>query len=546
MLGPSGHVDTFCRDNLPAAANWPDLINLPTYPDHVNAGVELSNALVAAGHGDRIALRGAEDVYTYGELAVWSDRIAQRLVDDLSLVSGNRVMVFGANTPALVAHWLGVFKAGGVVVAAMPMLRAGELCEIISKAAVSHVVCDARLVGEIDAAVAMSGRRISVLSFDARGREGGTGEADREPPRPAVAAPTGRDDVALIAFTSGSTGNPKAAMHFHRDILSMADGYARDVLAMSADDICIGTPPVAFAYGFCGLVAYPLRNAACAVLRDDLSVDALPQAIAHHRATVLFSGPTAYRKMLATGLSGANQSSLRVAVSAGETLTAQTQDAWTDAVRVPILDAIGSTEMLSFFLTNRIGDSIAGTTGRPVEGYEVRIVDEAMRTLPRNTRGRLAVRGLTGCRYLADGRQEETVRDGWTLTGDIFLEDDDGRFHCFGRADDIILSAGYNIAGAEVEAALASHAAVQECAVIGVPDDERGQIVEAVVVLNAGWHADDATAESLQAHTKEEIAPYKYPRSIRFADVLPKTPSGKIQRFRLRPSEDAASASGAA
>jgi 2-aminobenzoate-CoA ligase len=545
MLGPSGHVDTFCRDNLPEPAHWPDLINLPAYPDWMNAGVELSDASVAAGHGKRIALQGRERAFTYSELAARSDRIARRLVNDLDLVPGNRVLVFGANTPALVAHWLGVLKAGGVVVAAMPLLRAGELATIIGSANVSHAICDARLQNELEDGVAEAKRAVAVMSFDASGQTGAS-DGDEVLLQPFSAARTGRDDVALIAFTSGSTGQPKAAVHFHRDIVSIADGYGRDVLTMSHEDICIGTPPVAFAYGLCGLISNPLRAGACTVLRDDLTVDSLPEAVRDHGATVLFSGPTAYRQMLATGLSGTDVSSLRVAVSAGETLTAQTQNAWTEATGVPILDAIGSTEMLSFFLTNRVADNVPGTTGRPVAGYEVRIVDEDMRTLPINTRGRLAVRGPTGCRYLADARQAEAVRDGWTLTGDIFLKDDAGRFHCFGRADDIILSAGYNIAGSEVEAALASHAAVQECAVIGIPDDERGQIVEAVVVLNPGWRADDETAARLQSHAKGAIAPYKYPRSIRFADVLPKTPSGKIQRFRLRPNVDAASASGAA
>ncbi|MEM8730218.1 MAG: AMP-binding protein [Pseudomonadota bacterium] len=534
MYGPSGHVDTFCRDNLPDAATAPDMIGVPAYPDWLNAGVELSDRL-AQSDGSRVALRGRTTSMTYAELAARSDRIAQVLVEDMQVMPGQRVLLYGANTPALVSVFLGILKAGGVAVNVMPQLRAREIGQVISKAKITHALCDRRQIAELERCTVARSALTATLSYDGTGE--GTGALDRlvgGKTGAFTAVRVGRDDVALIAFTSGSTGTPKATAHFHRDILSIADTYGQGVLAITSEDICLGTPPVAFAFGLCGLVSYPLRAGATAVLLDDLTPETLAKAIETYGATVCYTSPTAYRRMLGLETDPASLRSLRVAVSAGETLQADLFDAWQARVGCPLLDGIGSTETLSFFISNRIETAVAGATGRPVAPYQARVVDDALQDLPPNTPGRLAVKGPTGCRYLDDPRQGDVVKDGWTLTGDTFFKDETGLFHFVGRADDMIISAGYTIAAPEVEAALLSHSAVSDCAVIGAPDEERGHIVEAIVVLAPGWAPGADTTAKLQAHAKSEIAPYKYPRSIRYMDALPKTPSGKTRRFLLR------------
>jgi len=536
MLGPTGHVDGFARANLPPAEEWPDLLlDGFDYPEWLNAGVELCDAQVTAGHGDRVALIGNGRSRTYKELADWSNRIAHALVEDYGIVPGNRVLIRGPNNPAMVACWLAATKAGAVVVNTMPMLRAGELARIVDKAEIGLALCDTRALDELVACAKDSRFLEKVIGFD------GTANHDAELDRAALSKPvrfdavrTGRDDVALLGFTSGTTGEPKATMHFHRDLLIIADGYAREVLGVTPDDIFVGSPPLAFTFGLGGLAIFPLRFGAAAALLEQASPANMVELIERHRATISFTAPTAYRAMMAAMAEGADLSSLRLAVSAGETLPAPVYDEWTRRTGKPILDGIGSTELLHIFITNRIGDRAPGATGRPVGGYESRIVNDAMRDVAPGEIGRLAVRGPTGCRYLADPRQRDYVRDGWNLTGDSFWQDADGRFHFAARSDDMIVSAGYNIAGPEVEAALLAHAHVRECAVVGAPDPDRGQIVEAHVVLIAGVAPDMVTIKLLQDHVKAVIAPYKYPRSVRFTDALPKTATGKIQRFRLR------------
>ncbi len=536
MLGPTGHVDGFARANMPPAEQWPDLLlDGFDYPEWLNAGVELCDAQVAAGHGDRVALIGNGRSRTYKELADWSNRIAHALVEDYGIVPGNRVLIRGPNNPAMVACWLAATKAGAVVVNTMQMLRAGELARIIDKAEIGLALCDTRALDELVACAKDSRFLRQVIGFD------GTANHDAELDRAALSKPvrfdavrTGRDDVALLGFTSGTTGEPKATMHFHRDLLIIADGYARDLLGVTPDDVFVGSPPLAFTFGLGGLAIFPLRFGATAALLEQASPANMVELIERHRATISFTAPTAYRAMMAAMAEGADLSSLRIAVSAGETLPAPVYDEWMRRTGKPILDGIGSTELLHIFITNRIDDRAAGATGRPVGGYEARIVDQDMRDVAPGEIGRLAVRGPTGCRYLADARQQNYVRDGWNLTGDSFFQDADGRFHFAARSDDMIVSAGYNIAGPEVEAALLAHEHVRECAVIGAPDPDRGQIVEAHVVLIEGVAPDAVTTKLLQDHVKAMIAPYKYPRSVRFVGSLPKTATGKIQRFRLR------------
>ena len=536
VLGPTAHIDTFVRDNLPPADLWPDfLVDGFRYPDQLNAAVELTDRMVERGFGDHDALIGNGRRRTYKELADWTNRIAHALVENYGVKPGNRVLIRAANNPAMVACWLAATKAGAVVVNTMPMLRAGELAKIVDKAEIGLALCDTRLMDELVACAKDSRFLTKVIGFD------GTANHDAELDRIALSKPvrfdavkTGRDDVALLGFTSGTTGEPKATMHFHRDLLLIADSYAKEILAVTPDDVFVGSPPLAFTFGLGGLAIFPLRFGATATLLENASPANMIEIIETYRATISFTAPTAYRVMLAAMAEGADLSSLRLAVSAGETLPAPVYRDWVAKTGKPILDGIGSTEMLHIFISNRIDDAAPARTGRPVGGYEAKVVDDAMREKPRGEVGRLAVRGPTGCRYLADGRQKSYVRDGWNLTGDTFMQDADGYFHFVARSDDMIISSGYNIAGPEVEAALLSHPDVKECAVIGIPDDERGQIVQAHVVLRLDVPGDADTAKRLQDHVKATIAPYKYPRSVRFSDALPKTQTGKIQRFRLR------------
>ncbi len=516
--------------------DWPDLLlNNYQYPEHLNAAVELTDRMVENGFGDHTALIGNGRLRTYKELTDWTNRIANALVDSYGVKPGNRILIRSANNPAMVACWLAATKVGAVVVNSMPMLRAGELTQIIDKAEISIALCDTRLMDELVIAAKTSQYLKTIVGFD------GTANHDADLDRAALtknvkfqAADTGSEDVALLGFTSGTTGEPKATMHFHRDLMIIADSYAKHVLGVTPDDVFVGSPPLAFTFGLGGLAIFPLRFGAAAALLEQAGPTNLIEIIQQHRATVCFTAPTAYRVMLKAMSEGADLSSLRAAVSAGETLPVPVYEEWLRRTGKPMLDGIGATELLHIFISNRFDDHAPGCTGRPVPGYEAKVVAEDGSDCPIGQIGRLAVRGPTGCRYMADERQRKYVVNGWNFTGDSFWQDEDGRFHFAARSDDMIVSAGYNIAGPEVEAALLSHAAVLECAVIGSPDEERGMIVEAHIVAASGIVCDADLVKALQNHVKAVIAPYKYPRRIVFTDALPKTQTGKIQRFRLK------------
>ncbi|MFT6460067.1 AMP-binding protein [Pseudophaeobacter arcticus] len=539
MLGVSAHSDTFTRDNLPPEDQWPEfMLEGFAYPDRLNVGVELTDAMVAKGFGDHIALIGNGRRRTYKELADWTNRLAHVLSEDLGVVPGNRVLIRSANNPAMVACWLAATKVGAVVVNTMPMLRAGELGQIVDKAEITHALCDTRLMEELVTCAKTSKYLKSVVGFD--GTSNHDAELDRlalEKPVSYDAVKTGRDDVALLGFTSGTTGSPKATMHFHRDLLIIADGYAREVLDVQPEDVFVGSPPLAFTFGLGGLAIFPLRFGAAATLLENASPPNLIEIIEKYRATVCFTAPTAYRVMLQAMDEGADLSSLRAAVSAGETLPSPVYEAWIAKTGKPMLDGIGATEMLHIFITNRFSDHRPACTGKPVRGYQVRILNSDGTEAPRGEIGRLAVKGPTGCRYLADDRQSAYVQDGWNVTGDSFRMDAAGYLHFAARNDDMIVSAGYNIAGPEVEAALLSHEAVAECAVIAAPNEARGSIVEAHIVLTAGHVPSQDLVKILQDHVKASIAPFKYPRSVVFTKELPKTETGKIQRFRLKAAQ---------
>jgi len=527
----SAHTDTFARDHLPPLELWPALDLLP-YPAQLNCATELLDR-TAAANGDAAVFIHAGGRLTYGELLVQANRIAHVLVDELGLEPGNRVLLRGPNHPVLAACWFAVLKAGGICVTTMPLLRARELSYINAKAQVTIALTDTRFAAELDA-MAGTGSLKHVVHFGTDGAPGTLEALAARKPDHFENVATAGDDTAIIAFTSGTTGQAKGTMHFHRDILAVADTFSRHVLKPRADDIFCGSPPFAFTYGLGGLVLFPMRAGAAALLLEQASPPQLLDGIRTHGATICFTAPTAYRAMLPL-LAAGGTGRLRRCVSAGETLPRATFDAWEQATGLRIIDGIGATEMLHIFISAADDDIRPGSTGRVVPGFRACVLDANGEEVPRGTVGRLAVRGPTGCRYLADPeRQQAYVQNSWNITGDAYIEDEDGYFWYQARTDDMIISGGYNISGPEVENVLLEHPLVQECAVIAAPDEERGHVVKAVVVLRPGSPAGPETVKALQNYVKSEIAPYKYPRIIEFADALPRTETGKLQRYRLR------------
>ena len=540
----SAHVDTFARDHLPPAEEWPEfLLDSPdvAYPARVNCAVELVDAMVGRGFGARPALRwrrdGAAAVMTYAELQALTNRIARVLVEDMKLVPGNRILLRGPNNPMMAASWLAAIKAGLVTVPTMPLLRAKELKQIITKARVSAMLCDAQLRTEAQYCMQPGHEHYcedlrQIVLFNDPAADALDARAAAKPDD-FTACDTAVDDVCLIAFTSGTTGSPKGCMHFHRDVLAMCDLFPRHVIKPGPDDIFCGTPPLAFTFGLGGLLCFPLRVGASTVLGEKLTPDSLLELIQDFRATIVFTAPTFYRQMAASA-GKYDIRSLRKSVSAGEALPDATRQLWKQATGIEMIDGIGGTEMIHVFVSSPPDEVRPGAIGRVVPGYVACIVDDDMQPVPNGTPGRLALKGPTGCRYLADERQRRFVQQGWNLPGDTFIRDDDGYFFYQARNDDMIVSAGYNIAGPEVEDALLRHEAVAECGVVGAPDEERGQVVKAFVVLKPGHAASPELASELQAFVKATIAPYKYPRAIEFVDALPRTETGKLQRFALR------------
>jgi 2-aminobenzoate-CoA ligase len=544
-LEASGHADSFARDHLPPLSEWPDLLIKGNpdvaYPARLNCAVELVDVHVAQGRGQRVALRWREGEtlrsMTYAELAALTNRIANVLVGDLKLVAGNRVLLRGPNNPMMAACWLASIKAGLVTVPTMPLLRAGELKKAIDKAEISAALCDARLADELKhcmdpshAAYAPSLK--NALYFNDSGPASLDTLAAARPDQ-FSACDTAVDDVCLIAFTSGTTGNPKGCMHFHRDVLAMCDTFSRHILRMQPDDIVCGTPPLAFTFGLGGLLCFPLRVGASTVLSEKLTPESLLQTVQDFSATMSFTAPTFYRQMAAL-VAGFRLDSLRATVSAGEALPDATRQVWKQATGIEMTDGIGGTELIHVYVSSPPESVRRGAIGKVVPGYVAQVVDEAFNPVGPGEVGRLAVKGPTGCRYLSDERQRVFVQHGWNVPGDTFAMDEDGYLYYQARNDDMIISSGYNIAGPEVEGALLTHPAVAECGVVGQPDDERGNIVKAYVVIKPGHQADQALVRQLQDHVKATIAPFKYPRAIEFVDTLPRTETGKLQRFVLR------------
>jgi 2-aminobenzoate-CoA ligase len=527
----TAHLDTFVRDRLPPAEAQPEfLFDLPElrYPDLLNAAVEL----IDRGDSQALAVVNDSGRWTYGEMRDLSDRIARLLVEEEGLVPGNRVLLRGPNGAMLFASWLGVLKAGGIAVTTMPILRPIEIATVIERAKISHAVVDLRCMDDFAAAVATSGFVRSTLIYDGDSGGGALEARLRRTPPGFEAVATGHDDVALVAFTSGTTGKPKGCVHYHRDVLASADSFARHVLRPEPGGRWLCSAPIAFTFGLGMQLVFPWRFGGAAVTLEQPGPQPLLEAVAKFQVTTLATAPTAYKAML--GLLGdSDLSTLRTCVSAGEHLPAATWRAWHEATGLKIVDGIGATEMMHIFISASGEDIRPGATGKAVPGYRACVLDDGGMPLPSGT-GRLAVKGPTGCRYFDDERQSAYVRGGWNVTGDTYRADEDGYFWFVARSDDMIISAGYNIAAPEVENALYGHPAVLECAVVGVPCEQRGHRVKAFVVASAGHAPGEALARALQEHVKATIAPYKYPRDIAFVDALPKTGTGKLQRFALR------------
>ncbi|MGM3277461.1 AMP-binding protein [Ralstonia sp. 24A2] len=532
---PSAHIDTFARDRLPPVELQPVYrFDLPAlqFPAQLNCATELLDRRVAAGEGDRLCIQAPGIRWTYADLQEHANRIANVLVHEMGVVPGNRVLLRSPNSPMLAACWFAVMKVGAIAVATMPLLRAKELGQIIAKGEIGFALCDARLIDELNDAVAQAAKPVQVRHFHDDTPEGLEAAMARQPAT-FTNVDTAADDTCLLAFTSGTTGVPKATMHFHRDILAICVCWPPHVLQPRADDIFIGSPPMAFTFGLGGLLLFPMSVGASTVLLEKASPNELVEGIRTFGATVLFTAPTTYRTIAARG-EELRATPLRRCVSAGEALPVATRTLWKNATGIELIDGIGATEMLHIFISAADENVRAGATGKAVPGYVARVVDDQGNTVPPGTVGRLAVQGPTGCRYLADDRQRAYVRDGWNLTGDAYVMDEEGYFHYHSRTDDMIISSGYNIASPEVEDALMQHPAVAECGVIGVPDEERGQIVKAFVVLHPGHEPGPEMVKTLQDFVKQTVAPYKYPRAIEFRSALPRSEVGKLLRYRLR------------
>ena len=535
---PSAHIDTFARDNLPPEDIQPEfLFDLPElqFPAQINCATELLDRHVIEGRGDRVCIRAPHVTWTYAELQDKANRIANVLTRDMGLVPGNRVLIGAPNNPMLAACWFAVMKAGGIAVVTMPLLRAKELKAIVEIGKVTHALCDAALADELHTVATMLPQLRYIIHFNYAGPDSLERLMERQSAQ-FNNADTAADDTCILGFTSGTTGIPKATMHFHRDVMAICACWPRYVLKPVADDVFIGSPPLAFTFGLGGLLLFPMAIGASTVLLEKAGPPQLLEGIREFGATILFTAPTSYRTLAARGAE-LRRTPLRKCVSAGEALPASTRALWKDATGFELIDGIGATEMLHIFISADEEHARPGATGKPVPGYKAEVVGDDGNPVPPGTVGSLRVKGPTGCRYLADARQTVYVKDGWNYTGDAYVTDADGYFFYHARTDDMIISSGYNIASPEVEEALMMHPAVAECAVIGVPDTDRGQVVKAFVVLRPGHVPGAEMVKTLQDFVKQTVAPYKYPRAVAFVDKLPRTQTGKLQRYKLR--EDA-------
>ncbi len=537
MSTPSAQTDSFVRDRLPPRAQWPEFrYDLPELriADQANVAGTLLGDAIAKGWGNRLMLRSPGETYTYAEAQAQVNRIAEMLIKDFKLEPGNRVLLRGGNSIGMALAWLGVVKAGLIAVATMPLLRAVELDKIIDKARPALAICDVHLLKEMVPAAQDAAERLPILLFgDAARPDGMEARAARRSADYAGCA-TAADDVALLAFTSGTTGVPKAVITTHRDVLAACNAWPRSVLRATPDDVVTGSPPLAFTFGLGGLLLFPMAAGASVYYPDvRFSPETMVRKMRDNGITICYTAPTFYRQM-APYAKALGIPSLRICVSAGEALPDATRQLWKESTGIEMLDGIGGTEVFHIYISAAGADVRAGSIGKVVPGYQAKVVDENDNELPRGTVGRLAVIGPTGCRYMDDERQTHYVSKGWNHPGDAFTQDEDGYFHYQARDDDMIITAGYNVGAPEVEDCLLTHPAVAECGVIGKADEVRGMIIKAFVVLRAGNPSNEAMAEALQEYVKKHIAPYKYPREVEFVTALPRTETGKLQRFKLR------------
>jgi len=537
----TAHVDRYVLDNLPAPEHLPELVyGRPEicYPDRLNCIQELLICHGENGRHGQIAIKSPDQQWTYQELIDRASRVAEALTEDLSFIPGNRVLLHGYNSPMTIAIWCGVLMAGGIVVATMPMLRSMEIIKVCDKAKVNFIMSDVRMMDEIKK-VHLHAEGIQTHFYN--GHPALSAATDFENILQTKSGTfdivdTASDDPAIIAFTSGTTGQPKGCVHFHKDLLAISDAYAVPILNPKTEDVFLGTPPIAFTFGLGASVVFPLRAGACSLLLEKSSPADLLDAVSRYGVTTIFTAPTAYQRMLPL-LEKYDLAGLRHCVSAGETLSASIWLRWQSSTGIKIAEGIGSTEMLHIFLASPAAESRAGATGKILPSYQARIVDEHMQPVADGDVGFLAVRGPTGCRYLDDVRQREYVKQGWNVTGDTYVRDHEGYYTYQARADDIIVSSGYKISGPEVEAVLLDHPAIDECAVIAVPSVERGFDIKAFIVLGQNVDHSAVMADSFKSHVQEHLARYKCPHHITFVTNLPRTGTGKLQRYVLRQQE---------
>ncbi len=537
MTIPSAQTDRFVHDRLPPRAQWPELrYELPELriAPQANLVQHLFDQVRAQGGIERPLFRTAARTLSYAEAEREVDRMARVLTGELGLEPGNRVLLRGGNSVAMALAWLAVVKAGLIAVATMPLFRAKELGVVMDKSRPAAALCEAKLLPELQAAVAERPFVRQLLAFDQPGAPDALEARAQRQPEGFDACPTAADDVALLAFTSGTTGVPKVVVHSHRDVLAACQAWPRHVLRARPEDVVAGSPPLAFTFGLGGLLLFPMAASASIYFPDQpYTPEVMVRLMREHGVSICYTSPTFYRQM-APYAQAIGIPSLRICVSAGEALPDATRQLWKQATGIEMLDGIGSTEMFHIFISSA-GDQVrAGAIGKVVPGYQAKVVDAGGQELPRGQIGQLAVIGPTGCRYMDDARQARYVRHGWNHPGDAFIQDEDDYFHYQARDDDMIITSGYNVGGPDVEDALLTHPAVAECGVVGKPDAARGMIVKAFVVLKAGHRGDAAMVKALQDHVKASIAPYKYPREIEFTAALPRTETGKLQRFKLR------------
>lgn len=535
---PSAQTDRFVHERLPPPEQWPNLVYslLPdlNIPDQANLVDRLFTRAIEHGHADRPMLRSDRVTLSYAEALASVNRIAQVLTEDFHLVPGNRVLLRGGNSIGMALAWLGVVQAGLIAVATMPLLRAKELGEIIEKARPALALCDATLLEELELAKAQSATLQTIVPFNGMNAPGSLTVLSAQKDGNFTPCPASADDIAMMAFTSGTTGKPKAAVHTHRDVLAACEAWPRHVLKAKPEDVVMGSPPLAFTFGLGGLLIFPMWAGASVYYPSiPYTPEAMVKLLKQVGATICYTAPTFYRQMAAFARQH-GVPDLRLCVSAGESLPDATRQLWKEATGIAIIDGIGATEMFHIFISSTLEDMRQGAIGKVVPGYIAKVVDDDGAEVPRGRIGRLAVMGPTGCRYMDDARQRNYVKNGWNYPGDAFIQDAEGYFFYQARDDDMIITAGYNVAGPEVEDALLKHPAVAECGVVGIPDEDRGMLVKAFVVLKPGQTGDAAMVKTLQDHVKAALAPFKYPRQIEFLAKLPRTETGKLQRFKLR------------